>query len=112
MLEYCENQHSVESVCSTCLTPLTANIVKDNGAVYLRKVCPEHGEELVLESSSEVFYFISPVAAEPRAPKVMDEPLGPSCVALLEITDACNLECPLCFSESNPYRGYFMSIDE
>ena len=104
--------HSVESVCSTCLTPLTAEIVKDNGAVFLRKVCPVHGEELVLESSSEDFYFVSPVAAELSSPKIMEEPLGPSCVALLEITDACNLECPLCFSESNPHRGYFMSLEE
>src|SRR5699024_705951 len=34
-----------------------------------------------------------------------------SCLAIVEVTDACNLECPICYAESSPHRQEFRSLD-
>lgn len=104
---------SVGSTCSTCLAPLTATVVVMGGDVYLRKFCPTHGEETVLESRGLDFYHYG-VSSCCGSGKIDEgaEPLGPSCVALIEITDACNLECPLCFASSGPRGTFFMSPEE
>ena len=111
--------HSVESVCSTCLKPVRAQIVEDGSGIWLLKTCDEHGEERVLESRTKEFYHVTrPVNAQaakalPKSLRVVSsEPTGPTCVAMLEITDSCNLECPLCFAASGPAGGYLMSIAE
>ena len=33
-----------------------------------------------------------------------------SCLTLLEITDHCNLQCPICFAESSPHRTSYRSL--
>lgn len=117
---------SVESVCSTCLNPVAAAVVDRGGAVWLLKECPTHGREEVLESSSRDFYRLTPErtccqgigCCEPQAtgPQRSNppagEPIGPSCVTLFEITDRCNLSCPVCFASSAPSLSYLMSLDE
>lgn len=125
--------HEVESVCHDCLRPLVAQVVKRDGEIYLYKRCPDHGESMVRESASEDFYHVAPLPAsgqgagcgcgpsgcgpvEPAqtsAPSGAQEALfGPTCVALIEITDACNLTCPLCFAASSPQNRYWMSAQE
>lgn len=112
------NPHQLESVCSTCLKPVPATIKQEGTRIYLHKICPVHGEERVLESNGSEFYHTvqRPPPQKHRSLSIVappaDEPLGPSCVALLELTDICNLECPLCFAGSNPRGAYFMSFDE
>ncbi len=109
--------HKLESVCSTCLRPVEAQAIELDGARYLLKTCPEHGQEQVLESSSTELFFDAPLSAEARAAlrrsgSALVSPLGPTCVALLEITDGCNLECPVCFAASRPGNRYFMKPAE
>ncbi len=99
--------HNLESVCSTCLRPVEAQAIEQNGARYLLKACPEHGQEQVLESSSTDLFFDAPLTHEAhnalsRKGSALVSPLGPTCVALVEITDGCNLECPVCFASSRP----------
>lgn len=115
-----------ESVCSQCLRPVSAKIVERDGQVWLEKLCDEHGLEWVLESSSKDFYHVavpaggccssaadsSTCCASDQVNSGEQEPLGPSCVLLLEITDVCNLECPLCFASSGPKGKFFMTLEE
>lgn len=107
---------SVESVCSTCLQPIQATIVDRHGAVWLVKECEVHGREEVLESSTRDFYHVAPERSCCSGSGCCDgssnEPVGPSCVALFEITDRCNLECPVCFAGSSPAHSYVMSRSE
>lgn len=113
-----ELPHHLQSVCSTCLKPIPATITNDGNKIYLTKTCAEHGAERVLESNGREFYHTLQSKAPERKKSLQviaqasDEPLGPSCVALIEITDACNLECPLCFASSGPHGKYFMSYSE
>jgi uncharacterized radical SAM superfamily Fe-S cluster-containing enzyme len=101
--------HTLGSVCSTCLKAVDAHVVQDQDGIWLEKTCPEHGFERVLESRDAAFYHI---AAADSACCKPGESCGPTCVALVEVTDACNLECPLCYAASGPSGGWEITRDE
>lgn len=109
------------SICSTCLRRIDAKIVFENGCVYMLKRCPQHGFERVLMADDVEYYrrcrelFIKP----PEMPARWNTPLRygcpydcglcpeheqHSCLSLLEITDACNLNCPVCYASSGTHR--------
>ncbi|HVG97887.1 MAG TPA: radical SAM protein [Chloroflexota bacterium] len=116
------------SICSTCFRKIEAKIVFQQDRVYLLKRCPEHGGERVLIADDVEYYrrcrevFIKP----PEQPAVYNTPIRwgcpydcglcpdheqHSCVALVEIADACNLRCPVCYAGSGPGRA-FRPLDE
>lgn len=104
-----------ESVCPECLKRITAqkSIVGDR--VYLVKECPDHGEFRALIWKGEPGFakwtnHRSPSTPE-RCATVVDKGcpydcgLCPdhrqqTCCVLLEITQRCNLNCPVCFASS------------
>ena len=109
------------SVCSTCLRVVEAKIVIKDSCVYMDKWCTAHGTQRVLISDDADYYrlcrevYIKP----PEMPQQfntrmeygcpLDCGLCPdhmqhSCLTLMEITDHCNLRCPICFAESGPER--------
>jgi uncharacterized radical SAM superfamily Fe-S cluster-containing enzyme len=109
------------SICATCYRKVEGKIVFEDGRVLMLKRCPEHGAERVLIADDVDYYrrcrevFIKP----PEMPLRYNTPvkwgcpydcgLCPdheqhSCLALLEITDHCNLECPICYAASGPSR--------
>lgn len=105
------------SLCPHCRRVVDAKIIVRDRRVYFRKHCPDHGviEEFVC---SDVAYFDRHDFDQPaRLPRTfgtrsdqgcpLDCGLCPeheqhTCVALVEITSGCNLECPMCFAESGP----------
>ena len=110
------------SICSTCYRRVDAKIVFQEGCVYMLKRCPRHGPERVLIADDvdyyrrcrEVFLKVpeqpcrNNTAVEHGCP--YDCGLCPdheqhSCLTLLEVTDHCNLRCPVCYAESGPERG-------
>ena len=108
------------SLCSTCLRKVEAKVIFQEGRVYLVKHCPEHKQEKVLISTDVDYYQFSRRALKPGTmPRKFnttiergcpyDCGLCPdheqhSCLALAEITDHCNLTCPICYAESSPRR--------
>ena len=83
------------------------------------KWCPVHGTERVLVSDDAAYYracretWIKPPELPQRFNTAMrygcpyDCGLCPdhmqhSCLTLVEITDHCNLDCPICYAESGP----------
>jgi uncharacterized radical SAM superfamily Fe-S cluster-containing enzyme len=109
------------SICSTCLRRVDAKIVFQDGGVYLLKHCPAHGSERVLVADDVDYYrrcrevFLKP----PEMPNHFNTPVKwgcpydcglcadheqHSCLTLIEITDFCNLRCPVCYAESGPER--------
>ena len=108
------------SLCSTCLRKVEAKVIFQEGKVYLVKHCPEHKQEKVLISTDIEYYQFSRRALKPGTmPRKFnttiergcpyDCGLCPdheqhSCLALVEITDHCNLTCPICYAESSPRR--------
>ncbi len=117
------------SICSTCFRRADAKVVFENGCVYMLKRCREHGFERVLMADDVDYYrrcrevFIKP----PEMPARWNTPvkygcpydcgLCPeheqhSCLSLLEITDACNLNCPVCYASSGTHRTTHRSFDQ
>lgn len=109
------------TICSTCWRKLEGKIVFENGAVFLLKRCPEHGAERVLVADDVDYYrrcrevFLKP----PEMPARYNTPVRwgcpydcglctdheqHSCLTLVEICDACNLACPICYAASGPHR--------
>ncbi|HUA01375.1 MAG TPA: radical SAM protein [Candidatus Aquilonibacter sp.] len=116
------------SICSTCYRKVEGKIVFEDGRVLLLKHCPAHGNERILLADDIDYYrrcrevFIKP----PEMPRVFNTPVKwgcpydcglcadhqqHSCLSLVEICDACNLECPVCYAESGPARQEFRSLE-
>jgi uncharacterized radical SAM superfamily Fe-S cluster-containing enzyme len=117
------------SICTTCYRRIDAKIVFEDNNVSMLKRCPEHGFERVLMADDIDYYrrcrevFIKP----PEMPARYNTPvkygcpydcgLCPdheqhSCLTLLEVTDACNLTCPVCYAESGPHRTTHRSMQQ
>ena len=108
------------SVCSTCLRKVEAKIVEQDGAIFMHKRCPRHGAERVLLSPDAEYYKLSRTFIKPsEMPYRWNTPIKygcpydcglcpdheqHSCLTLLEVTDTCNLTCPVCYAESSPQR--------
>ena len=117
------------SICSTCYRRVDAKIVFENDKVWMLKRCPRHGHERVLVADDVDYYrrareiFIK----RPEQPMVYNTPvkygcpydcgLCPdheqhSCLTLLEICDACNLTCPICYAGSGQHRSEFRTLGQ
>lgn len=120
---------TTQSVCTSCLRQIEAKILFKDGQVFMDKWCPVHGTERVLVSDDEAYYrlgrevFVKPpelpghFATPMRYGCPYDCGLCPdhmqhACLAIVEITDHCNLRCPTCYAASGPERLTHRSMDE
>ncbi len=115
------------TICSVCFRKLEGKIVFENDNVFLLKRCPEHGAERVLIADDVDYYrkcrevFIK----KPEMPLVYNTPVKwgcpydcglctdheqHSCLSLIEVTDSCNLRCPVCYASSGPERVQHRSL--
>ena len=116
------------SICTTCHRKVEAKIVLQDGKVYLLKRCRHHGPEKVLISTDPDYYQRSRLTLKPgQLPAKFNTPIRygcpydcglcpdheqHSCLTLVEITDACNLACPICYAESGPHRQTHRSFEQ
>jgi uncharacterized radical SAM superfamily Fe-S cluster-containing enzyme len=115
------------ALCATCLRRVEAKEVIEDGRVYLLKRCPDHGPERVLladdaaywRSAREQFVKAPEQVAEPNTPYAWGCPYDcgicpeheqHGCLTVLEVTDACNLRCPVCYANSGPERKEHRSL--
>src|SRR5215470_19915345 len=114
------------SLCPQCLKVIQAKIILQNNRVYMLKTCPEHGAMRTLISSDAAYYLSQSQYNKPGTlPRRFQTPVEKgcpldcglctdheqhTCLALVEITEACNLRCPTCFADSDVGRYY--SLDE
>jgi len=115
------------TICSKCFRKLEGKIVFQDEKVFLLKRCPEHGAERVLIADDVDYYrrcrevFIK----KPEMPMVYNTPVKwgcpydcglcadheqHSCLTLVELTDSCNLRCPVCYAGSGPERTEHRSL--
>lgn len=99
------------SLCPKCLKVVQAKIILQNNKVYMLKTCPEHGAMRTLLSSDAAYYLSQSQYNKPGTlPRHFQTPVEKgcpldcglctdheqhTCLALVEITEACNLRCPL-----------------
>ncbi len=110
------------SLCEHCLRRIEAkHVIRDN-QVWMYKWCPEHGHTKVLIASDAAYWrlgretYIKPPEMPQRFNTEMhwgcpyDCGLCPdhmqhSCLTIVEVTDECNLACPVCYANSGPHRA-------
>ncbi len=112
------------SLCPECRRVIDAQVLIRDGAVYLRKHCPQHGWHEALVSSDADWYLNSLKYNKPGAiPNdfatavaqgcpadcgLCPEHQQHTCISIIEITTRCNLACPTCFADAG--AGYDLSV--
>ena len=104
------------SLCPICLAKVEAKVLIDAGGVFLQKFCPDHGPQRVLIADDVAYWRQSRALHKPpTAPLRRNTPMRRgcpwdcglcpdheqhSCLAIVEITDQCDLACPICYASS------------
>ncbi len=118
------------SVCPVCLGKIPAKkVVGEDGNIYMEKRCWEHGSfrTLIWEGDLESYTSwasgdtptpVTPVKAQP-AEKGCPHDCGlcqaherDGCCVLLELTNRCNLRCPVCFASAGDQKPMDLSLEE
>ena len=118
---------TVISICSDCYRKVEGKIVFQDDKVLMIKRCPDHGAQRVLVADDVEYYrrcrevFIKPPEMPNRFNTAIkwgcpyDCGICPdheqhSCLSLLEVTDHCNLDCPICYASSGTHRQTYRSL--
>lgn len=100
------------SVCPICLERIPAQLLFQNGSWYMEKICAQHGKYRTVVWRGVAPSLIAwgnyhpPKEMEedlPHCPNdcgLCDKHLQNTCCVLVEVTDRCNLRCPVCFAQS------------
>ncbi|MHA1129382.1 MAG: radical SAM protein [Candidatus Helarchaeota archaeon] len=123
------------SICPECKQQIRATIYEENNKVYMKKQCPEHGDfQDILAGDASYYLWRQKYHQDSReaseSPEISFD-TGPqsqfggkqgikgcpydcgictnhktaSCICLIDITNRCNLRCPICFANAN-VTGY------
>jgi 7,8-dihydro-6-hydroxymethylpterin dimethyltransferase len=116
------------SLCETCLEVVPAKIIIEDEQVFYLKRCRDHGVQKTLISDDLDYWrqqklWIKP-GDRPLATQTRTEAGCPfdcglcpdheqhSCLAIIEINQACNLACPVCFASATDVHGSHRSVEE
>jgi uncharacterized radical SAM superfamily Fe-S cluster-containing enzyme len=108
------------SLCESCLGLVPAKIIIEGGRVFYLKRCKVHGVQKTVVSTDLGYYRLChdylkpgdrPLHVQTRTDYgcPFDCGLCPdheqhSCLALIDVNEACNLSCPVCFADSSPRK--------
>lgn len=108
------------SLCESCFALVPTKVIGEDGCVYYLKRCREHGVQKTL-IADDIGYWKSqrewlkpgdrPLSVATRTDHGCPYDCGlcpdheqHSCLAIVEINEACNLSCPVCFADSSVKR--------
>ncbi len=116
----------VDSICPECGKVIEAEYYDKDGKVYAKKTCPEHGEfDCLIWSDTEMYLKAEEYAVDGMG---IDDPQNPgedvkimigdrevklntsTILANVDLTNRCNMTCPICFAEANS-SGYVYEPD-
>jgi 7,8-dihydro-6-hydroxymethylpterin dimethyltransferase len=119
------------SVCPCCRTVLDADLVVRDGRIVLSRTCPEHGAfAAVVYGDAERYLEIQRVDKPGESPLerqteslrgcphdcgICPEHAQHTCLGIIEVNTACNLDCPICFAESGTgpqEHGYSLTLEQ
>ena len=115
---------STVSLCPTCVRTVQAKVIIRDDRVYLVKYCPDHGQQVeLLEEDAEYHLakrqydkpgnvtrsYTGVVKGCPFDCGTCPQHDQHACIGLIEVTNRCNLRCPLCYAGSS--KGDFLPID-
>jgi 7,8-dihydro-6-hydroxymethylpterin dimethyltransferase len=117
----------VVSLCEHCLRRIEGKLVIQDDKVWMHKRCPEHGTSKVLIATDAAYWrasretYIKPPEMPlkfnteinwgcPYDCGLCPDHMQHSCLTIVEITDHCNLACPVCYADSGPHRNEYRSL--
>jgi hypothetical protein len=116
------------SLCETCHGLVPAKIIIEDGSVYYLKRCRTHGVMKTLISTDAAYYKLCQDYIKPGDRPLQfqsrtelgcpyDCGLCPdheqhSCLALIDVNEACNLTCPVCFADSSTKHSLHRPLPE
>ena len=108
------------SICPVCGKVIPATIYEEDGKIWYKKTCPEHGEfKDIYYGDAEVWYWMEKWGMildgiGPEYPNIYngfeDHHYSFTALANLDLTNRCNLRCPICFANANA-AGYVYEPD-
>ena len=118
---------TVQTLCPQCCAVVVGRHFVEDGAVYIEKTCPEHGWFRDCISSDALLYskaawWTFEEAPGQRRPQRAGAEACPShcglcgqhqsasCLAQIDLTNRCNMRCPICFANSGA-KGFVFEPD-
>ena len=118
-----------KSVCPVCLRVIQADkLTGEDGNIYMKKSCPDHGDfSSLLWEDSLASYMRWSMESRVNEPPVngkkpdkgcpydcglCTDHLRKGCCMLLELTNRCNLRCPVCFAAAGEKAPRDLTMDE
>ncbi|MHC4780610.1 MAG: tetraether lipid synthase Tes [Planctomycetota bacterium] len=115
------------SVCPTCRRTLPAEIFEQDGKVWMKKTCEEHGEfDDVVYADAEAYRrvhsmrfgdgrgVLNPAVTDstdcPESCGLCKRHASHTALANIDLTNRCNMNCPVCFANANA-AGYLYEPD-
>jgi len=114
------------SICPECRRVIDAKVLLRDNKVYLRKRCPEHGEvEALVYGDAHAYTTAARFNKPGTIPLEFTTSLNKgcphdcglcpdhqqhTCLGIIEVNSACNMECPLCFA--NAGAGFNLTLGE
>jgi uncharacterized radical SAM superfamily Fe-S cluster-containing enzyme len=105
-----------KSLCPECLAVIDAKVIEDNGSVKIVKTCKEHGSfedtywsDYEQYMRFEKYEWVGDGISNPRTKTerscpydcgICPEHRSQTVLAIIDITNRCNLRCPVCFANA------------
>ncbi len=119
---------SVTGMCRQCRALVPARVIEVHGSVHQERLCPTCGPART-RIADDVGWYLERVATPVRCKpaRLAGTPVREGCprdcgpcqfhvnachLPVFSITNACNLDCPICFTYNRPDRKYFMTRAE
>ncbi len=118
---------TVETLCPECSAIILGRYFVEDGAVIIEKTCPDHGyfrdcvnSDALLYSKAEWWTFEEHPGLEfpqvtggrhcPSDCGLCNQHLSAACLAQIDLTNRCNMRCPICFANAGA-AGYIFEPD-
>jgi uncharacterized radical SAM superfamily Fe-S cluster-containing enzyme len=114
------------SICPNCRRVIDGHVLIRDNKVYMRKRCPDHGMfESLIYGDAQAYTNSSkfnkpgtiPLAFSSEVAEGCPHDCGlcpdhqqHACLGIIEVNSACDMACPLCFSEAGP--GFNLTLEE
>jgi 7,8-dihydro-6-hydroxymethylpterin dimethyltransferase len=119
---------TVQGMCRECGALVPARVLEENGAVYQERLCHRCGATRARIADDVSWYLKrSAETVQCKPSRLAGTPVKAGCpndcgpctahanachLPVFSVTNACNMDCPICFTYNRADRKYFMSRAE
>lgn len=119
---------TVQGMCRECRALVPARVFEEKGAVFQERLCPRCGSARACLAEDVGWYLARSSTTVHCKPSLLaGTPVGAGCpndcgpcaahanachLPVFSVTNACNMDCPICFTYNRADQEYFMSRAE